>query len=254
MSADAPRRPALLVVRPAALARRMVPVLDAAGFEAVVYPVLEIGPAPDPAALDAALSQLPACALAVFVSPSAVDAAFAEVAAWPDGIFFAAVGEGTATALREHGVARVTAPPDRGDAQALLGLPDFAALAAPRVMVFRGAQGSGRLATGLRQAGREVHEAVCYSSSPAAPDPEPVLGLLRAGRLHGVLAGSSSTLRALRDALGPDALPLLDRLVVFVPHQRVADAAKAMGWSVAEVAGPGDARLVSGMQSFFAKV
>ncbi len=254
MSGNAPSRPALLLARPAALARRIAPVLDAAGFDSVVYPVLEIGPVPDPVALDAVLSRLPACTLAAFVSPSAVDAAFEAVAGWPEGIAFAAVGEGTAAALREHGVARVIAPPDRGDAQALLESPDLAALAAPHVMVFRGAQGSGRLATGLREAGREVHEAVCYSSSPTRPDPAPVLGLLRAGRLHGVLAGSSRTLQALRDALGPDALPLLDRLVVFTPHQRVADAAKGMGWSVAEVAGPGDARLVSGVQSFFAKV
>ena len=254
MNADAPPRPALLVVRPAALARRMAPVLEAAGFDCVVFPVLEIGPAPDPVALDAALAHLPECTLAAFVSPSSVDAAFSVVGHWPEGMRFAAVGEGTAMALREHGAERVIAPAGRGDAQALLELPELIALGTPRAIVFRGAQGSGRLAAGLREAGREVHEAVCYSSSPARPDAEPVLRLLQAGRLHGIVAGSSRTLRALRDAVGPDALALLDRLAVFVPHQRVADAAKALGWAVAEVAGPGDARLASGMQSFFAKV
>ena len=254
MNTDAPTRPALLVVRPAALARRMARVIEAAGFDCIVFPVLEIGPAPDAAALEAALARLPECALAAFVSPSSVDAAFAIVGSWPGGMRFAAVGEGTAMALREHGVERVIAPTGRGDAQALLGLPELVALAAPRVMVFRGAKGSERLAAGLRDAGREVHEAVCYSSSPATPDAEPVLRLLHAGRLHGIVAGSSRTLRALRDAVGPDGLALLDRLAVFVPHQRVADAAKALGWAAAEVAGPGDARLVSGMQSFFAKV
>lgn len=254
MSAHAPRRPALLVVRPAALVRRMAPVLEAAGFDCVAFPVLEIGPAPDPAALDAALARLPDCTLAAFVSPSAVDAAFGVVGNWPAGMCFAAVGEGTAMALREHGVERVIAPAGRGDAQALLALPELVALPARRAMVFRGAQGSGQLAAGLRESGREVHEAVCYDSSPASPDPEPVLLLLHAGLLRGVVAGSSRTLRSLRDALGPEALPLLDPLPVFVPHQRVADAAKALGWQVAEVAGPGDARLISVMQSFFAKV
>jgi uroporphyrinogen-III synthase len=69
--------PTVLVTRPAAQAARWVERLRAAGLDAQALPLIAIEPAADPAALQATWHDLPALALAMFVSPNAVAGFFA---------------------------------------------------------------------------------------------------------------------------------------------------------------------------------
>jgi uroporphyrinogen-III synthase len=61
-------------------------------------------PLPDQSALLAALARLHQYALVAFVSPNAIDAAFAHIRHWPAGVTAAVVGEGSRAALAAHGV------------------------------------------------------------------------------------------------------------------------------------------------------
>jgi uroporphyrinogen-III synthase len=117
----------VLVTRPQKQAEPWVARLRRAGVEAVALPLIGIAPMADAAPLQGAWAGLAAYRLVVFVSPNAVQYAFAQRPAgqvWPPGTLAGAPGPGTARALREVGVppAQVIAPPDdapRHDSEAL---------------------------------------------------------------------------------------------------------------------------------------
>jgi uroporphyrinogen III methyltransferase / synthase len=97
--------------RPAGQSVGLDASLREAGFEVVDFPLIGIAPAADPAPLDAALAGLAEYALVVFVSPNAIDQAFARLkGSWPVELPVAVVGPGSMLALARHGIA---APPYR---------------------------------------------------------------------------------------------------------------------------------------------
>ena len=99
---------AVLVTRPAGMSTHLVALLRSEGGEAVLLPAIEILPPDDTAKLDAAIDRLDGFDIAIFISPTAVAKANAAVRArrdWPAGLRYAAIGGGTAAALREIGVA-----------------------------------------------------------------------------------------------------------------------------------------------------
>ena len=71
----------VVITRPRAQAEGLARAVAAIGRTPVVLPLLEIAPLPDTSALRAALAALEGYALVAFVSPNAVDAAFAVLAA-----------------------------------------------------------------------------------------------------------------------------------------------------------------------------
>ena len=92
----------VVVTRPLEQSGRLAAAIEAAGGEACVFPLIEIGPPPDPAALDALVDRLDDFAWAVFSSPTAVDRAVACIGARrarPFAGAIAAIGEGTQRAL-----------------------------------------------------------------------------------------------------------------------------------------------------------
>ena len=58
----------------------------------------------------------------------------------------------------------------------------------------------------------------------------------------------------LREMLGEGGTRCMQATPLFVPHQRIADAARALGVETVVLTGPGDEGLVAGLVSFFAKV
>jgi uroporphyrinogen-III synthase len=67
----------VVVTRPRAQADALAQAVAASGRTAVLLPLLEISPVEDAAPLRAALAELDRFALVAFVSPNAIDAAFA---------------------------------------------------------------------------------------------------------------------------------------------------------------------------------
>ncbi|MGV7245680.1 uroporphyrinogen-III synthase, partial [Caballeronia sp. M23-90] len=88
--AEATPRPSTVVItRPSGQSAELMALLERAGFEPLEFPLIDIGPVADTAPLQAALGELYApaelgFALVVFVSPNAVQHAFAGLSApWP---------------------------------------------------------------------------------------------------------------------------------------------------------------------------
>ena len=77
--------PLVVITRPRQQAGPLADAVAALGRTAVVLPLLDIAPLHDPAPLVRALAGLDRYTLVAFVSPNAIDAAFAHIPAWPAG-------------------------------------------------------------------------------------------------------------------------------------------------------------------------
>jgi uroporphyrinogen III methyltransferase / synthase len=96
----------VVLTRPVGQSDALAARLAAAGVETVDFPLIDIAPVADAAPLDAALAALANYALVVFVSPNAIDCAFARFnAIWPHALPIGVVGPGSVAALARHGVA-----------------------------------------------------------------------------------------------------------------------------------------------------
>jgi uroporphyrinogen-III synthase len=258
---------AVIITRPQAQAAPLAARVSALGRVAVVLPLLDIAPLPDPAPLLAALARLPDYALVAFVSPNAIDAAFAHIGQWPAGVTLAVLGEGSRAALAAHGItpatARIVSPADDvpSDTEHLLQALDLAALRDRPVLIVRGESGRELMADGLRAAGARVDVVAAYRR--AVPELTPAL----AATLRRLLAQSndwvitsSEALRGLLDLLRqldlqqapaqPDqSVVVMQQQHLIVPHARIAETAKNLGFSKVTLTGSGDERLLAALQS-----
>lgn len=245
----------IVVTRPRAQAAALAAAIEAAGGQALLFPLLEISPAADPAGLDLAVAELKNYRLAVFVSPNAVAYALPVILAagpWPAGLTPAAVGPGTVKALAERGIHGCLVPARRFDSEGLLELPELAAsrVAGQRVAIFRGDGGRELLAETLRQRGAQVDCLTCYRRSGPPLDSADLLAAWRSGRLAGLTVSSSEGLRHLLDLLDAEGRALLQHTPVFVPHARIAETARALGLDKIILTDAADTGIIAGLGAY----
>lgn len=259
---------AVVITRPLAQARALAARVAATGRAVELLPLLEITPLPQPAELLAALARLVAVpshyALVAFVSPNAIDAAFAHLDVWPAGVTAAVVGEGSRLALAAHGVtsasAHIVSPADpaHSDSEHLLQALDLGALAGKPVLIIRGDGGRELLADGLRAAGALVDVVPAYRRSVPALTPALAATLARLLAQHNDwIITSSEALRGLcgllarldeRDGTTVNVVSMQQQHLI-VPHARIAGTAQQLGFSDITLTGSGDERLLAALQS-----
>ncbi|MFC5459117.1 uroporphyrinogen-III synthase [Massilia niabensis] len=249
----------VVITRPRAQAEGLARAVAAIGGTPVILPLLEIAPLDDTSALQAVLAGLENYALVAFVSPNAVDAAFAHVPAWPQAVPLAVLGEGSRAALGRHGLddgnATILGPldPAHSDSEHLLAALDLAALAGKRVLIVRGDSGRELMAEGFRAAGAQVDVVPAYRRSVPPLSPQ-LAGQLRAllGAPNDWIITSSEALRglfALLDELDPGCVSQMRGQHVIVPHARIAATAAQLGIARVTLTGSGDDRLLAALQS-----
>lgn len=248
---------AVVITRPLAQALPLAGQVRALGRAVEVLPLLEIAPLADQSALVATLARLHEFALVAFVSPNAIDAAFAHIAAWPPGVTLAVLGEGSRAALAAHGIApdrvNIVSPADaaHSDSEHLLQTLDLDALRGRRVLIVRGESGRELMADGLRAAGAHVTTIAAYRRGVPALTPA------LAERLAGLLAvpndwviTSSEALRGLMQLLARvDLVAKMQQQQLIVPHARIAATARELGLPHVTLTGSGDERLLAALQS-----
>lgn len=261
----------VVITRPAAQAQPLASQIAALGRPVVELPLLEISPLPEPAALLAALARLctptPGYALVAFVSPNAIDAAFAHLNHWPAGVKLAVLGEGSRAALAKHGIrpgeVDIVSPAADvpSDTEHLLQALDLAALQGQPVLIIRGESGRELMADGLRAAGAVVEVVSAYRRQ--LPQLTPALAaLLRQllARPCDWIITSSEALRGLMslladldlrypDAMQQNAVVSMQQQHLIIPHARIAETAKNLGFTRLTLTGSGDERLLAALQS-----
>lgn len=249
----------VIITRPLAQATALARRVAALGRDAVVFPLLDIQPLPDQTQLRAELQDLSRYAMVAFVSPNAIDAAFSFLASWPKPVAIAVVGEGSRRALAAHGVtdanATILSPkdPERTDSQTLLDVLDIDALRGQRVLIVRGETGRELLAEALRAHGIEVRQLPAYRRCAPALDDAGRARLLHLLEAQGDwIITSSEALRILvqmvRDAAGEAGVVKMQQQHLIIPHIRIAESARALGFSHITQTASGDEPLLAALQ------
>lgn len=248
MSVLAGRR--VLVTRPREQAQALERLVREAGGEPVCVPAIEIRDLADLAPFHAVADRLASFDLAVFVSRNAVCRALDLLAgrSWPARLKVATVGPGSRAELEKRGFANVVAPAASSDSEALLALPELAAVRGSRIVIFRGEGGRELLGQELAARGASVEHAACYRR--VVPEGA-TMRAAWAGGIDAVTVSSAEGLANLLAMLGEGAARRLSTIPFFVPHPRVAGEARRRGLQRTIVAGPGDAEMAAALVAHF---
>jgi uroporphyrinogen-III synthase len=236
----------IVVTRPREQAAGLVQRIEQLGGNPLLFPLLEIAAVSDDCVLREQLSRLRQTDLAIFISPNAVRygmAAIRESGAVPAALKIASVGQGSAKALRELGIEHIITPTERFDSESLLGLPELHNVAGKRVIIFRGDGGRELLGDTLRERGAQVEYVTCYLRSKPAVDVNALLNILP----HAITVTSIEALSHLREMLDEVQRRVVYETTLFVPHERIAEAARQLGWQQVIVTGSGDDGMMSGL-------
>lgn len=242
-----------LVLRPCGQAGALRQQLQRLGAEVTHCPTTDIQP------LAPAAAQLEAVAGAhwlIFVSPNAVTQGLRVLGgaggALPQRVRLAAVGAGTARALRAAGRAPDALPAEGGGGAVLLRHPELQSMDGQRVVIVRGEGGREELAQVLAERGARVSYLEVYRRLPArGVNAAGTLARWRQGSVRVTIVTSVSGWRHLL-ALAPAAArrAILDGAVVAV-SRRVLEAAASDGHRGpgAVAADPGPAALAEAVAS-----
>lgn len=231
----------VLVTRPAHQAQGFCRMIEAAGGRAVRFPVLEILDPEDGGALVAIIDRLEDFDIAVFISPNAVNKAMNLIHArrgLPAGLKVAAIGRGSAQALRRYGHAPDICPAARFDSEALLAEPAMQAVAGKRVVIFRGDGGREVLGDTLHARGAEVVYANAYRRGRPKADTGELMYLWSRGELHIIAVTSGEGLRNLFDMVGKLGQMWLRDTPLLVGSARMLTLAEELGFRQRPVVAP----------------
>lgn len=246
----------VVVTRPREQAERLADLIKAALGRPIVFPALEIVDPIDSRMLRSLIDSLDRFDLAIFVSPTAASRGMEMIRArreLPTGLRFAAVGKGSARELRRVGVREVLAPQDGADSEALLALPELQQVHGRAVVIFRGTGGRELLADTLARRGAAVEYAECYRRIRPSGDAQMLLRAWGKGEIHAVTVTSREALANLFDMVGTLGRHWLRKTPLFVPHERIAQAARVRGVSDVVLTESGDEAMVAAIVRYFAR-
>lgn len=240
----------IVVTRPRELAGGLAARVERAGGVAWIFPAIDIQPPSDAGAADRALARIGDFDFAIFVSPTAAQKAVARGLRLPRTVRAFALGAGTRAELARAGI-EAQAPGTRADSESLLQSPELEALGGKRVLLVCGEGGRELLGETLTSRGASVARAELYRRAPPVADPAPVLAAWAAGAIHAVTVTSAEGIANLLSTLGSAGAARLCEVPVFVPHPRVAEAARRQGVREAVVAGPSDDEMLARLVAYF---
>jgi uroporphyrinogen-III synthase len=247
----------IVVTRPREHAASLAERIRAAGGDPILFPTIEILPPENAGAVSSLVARLDEFHLAIFVSPAAAMRGHGLVSAtrnWPEGLRVAAVGIGTAKTLEERGFHSVMAPAGEPDSEALAALPELRDLRGRSVVIFRGQGGREWLRTTLEERGAQVEYAECYRRARPDANAGGLLARWQSGGIEAVSITSAEGLANFFEMLSPTGRGYLRSTPVFVPHPRIALAARNLDMREVVVTGRGDIRTVAEMAAFFSRV
>lgn len=239
----------VVVTRPRSAGEPLAAALTREGARTWLFPALAIEDVEPTEGLRTLLSGISRFDMAIFVSANAVEKGLAmarRFAPWPGSIGVAAIGQATAQALRNSGLANVISPPDRHDSEGLLALAQLQDVRGRNIIVFRGEGGRERLKESLEERGAAVTYAECYRRVRPDADPSAVVAALSRGEVHAVSVLSGETLGNFIAMIGAGADRLADVTLV-VPHAAVGERPEARHFARVLVAEHGAEGLIEAL-------
>lgn len=225
----------VLVTRTRAQASTLVAALRLHGALPIELPAIQIEHRMDPVALRSTFHRLSLQEYrwVIFTSPNAVeiflDAAFeaGNDARLLAGADICAIGDGTARALRAHGLRPDLVPSHAIGEGVATALVASGTLQGARVLLPRAHGGRDVIPDGLRAAGATVDDLTLYVAAPPADVTAEVLADLRERGVDVVTFTSSSTVTNLLQLLNGDLSPLAGALIACIGPATAKTATEA---------------------------
>lgn len=231
----------ILVTRPQAQAGDLKRALEAEGAEVVDVPVIRIVPLEDSREVDRAIGRLDRYAWVVFTSQNGVEAFCRRVEETTGDLRplararLAAIGPGTARALRARGLG-VHLSPQEYRAEALVDELVRQGVGGLSILIPRAEAARPVLPEGLRRAGARVDVVAVYRTEVDHSARDRLLGHIGSGRVDAVTFTSGSAVRAWVDLLGQGVAGSPRRPLVACIGPVTASAARDYGLPVDVVA------------------
>jgi len=258
------RTPEVIITRPIHQAQNLAEKLQDAGRQVSIFPLFEIEPLTVNPELDSAMRELSRFAMVIFVSPNAVDAWFRRVSEatwrWPSAVAIGVVGAASRQALYKHGVdqteVRIVSPVDteRTDSETLLAALDIEALRGKKVLLVRAESGREFLADALSEQHIDVLPVVAYRRLIPDFDQEKKTKLQQylSHECDWVIT-SSAVLQTLLNWCSQldqqNAVVKMQQQHIVVPHFRIAEVARKLGFKHISLTASGDEKLLRALQS-----
>ena len=222
----------VLVTRPKQRAEGLCRMIEQAGGIPLRFPAIEITAPASTQSREYARDHLAEFALAIFISPTAVEKTFEYLQTLPDGIRISAIGSRTADALTKKGLG-IDIESGGHDTESLLAHPALQQreVSGKKIVIFKGEGGRKLLGDTLQSRGAEVIYADMYRRS--RPTSAEQLDTCLA-KTDIITVSSNEGLQNLFD-LATDRNSLLQHRLV-VPGERALTLAKALGFSNITVA------------------
>jgi uroporphyrinogen-III synthase len=257
-------QPMVVITRPEKQARTFSEGLKAIGRMPVFFPLFEIEALCDYVQLDTMLARLAHFEMVFFVSPNAIDAVFERLAylglQWPKQLAIGVMGVASRHALSLHGIdpeeTKITSPQntERTDSETLLEELNIELLREKSVLIVRGDAGRDFLSTKLGEHGVLVEHISAYQRRV------PILDEVRKNCLNDLIKQNCDWILTSSEALktlmrwslqlaSTDAVVNLQHQQLFVPHFRIAQIAKELGFQCVTLTASGDEKLLLALQS-----
>ena len=235
-------RPQVLVTRPSPQGEALCDYLTAHEYAAIFFPVIAIQPisSPEVATQIAALDYYH---LAIFISRAAVTTSAPLIhTQWkllPPLLKWAAVGKGTAQALREAALPVDYHPETQWSSEGLLALPELQTVQGQKIALFRGEGGRELLAERLDARGALVTPMVTYRRVMPAVNVTPYHHLLQQQQIDVIVCTSGEGVENLKKMMGESVFALLCKIPLVLVSERIMIMAKALGFTTCVLAKDG---------------
>ena len=227
----------VLVTRSREQSSALSQLLREQGADPVESPVLRIVPPDSYEGIDSAVGRLSGYDWVAFTSANGVRIFLERIMALGldarafGGARLAAIGPATADELRRYGL-QADLLPEEFVAESLAVAMLSTGVEGKRVLLPRAEEAREVLGDALLEAGALVDRVVCYRTVPALENAVRLRDELASGVIDAVTLASSSTARYLVEALGKEAVSLLDRPVIACIGPITAATARELGLRV----------------------
>lgn len=230
----------ILVTRPQPQGDELCQQIAKFGGHPIAFPTLAFAPPSHPEALDEAITALGEQNTLIFISPQAVFATVSLIQKqwphFPPTVKWAAIGAGTAKALRAAGWDVHIQPNQQWNSEGLLALPEFQHVQDQKIAVIRGLGGREWVDQTLTARGANVLSVVAYQRVIPNVDVAPIIKQLSEHAIDQIIVTSFESAQNLKLLMGEAGWPLIQKIPMIVVSERIKLLAHELGFQTIWVA------------------
>ena len=224
----------ILVTRPQRHQQPLIDALQQQGWFAMGQPLLDICANPNIEQLAQTTHSLLQFEIIIAISDNAVRYTNTWLTQhqlnWPTQARYFAVGKNTADCWQQ--CANVTARyPESADSEGLIAMAELQAVNNTKILILKGNEGRDLIATSLRQRGADITEISTYQRQPIPLNQHETLTKWQQNHINSVIITSGEILSALINVVPNSGRNWLFKLHLIVISQRIAELAKAAGFT-----------------------